>query len=151
AAGRRIRLGSGLRASRFTLGEPRPDLLEHLLIRLAELGSLGRCRLGFTFYVPELVEEDLDRTKVGGSRAIDELGNNRLEFADLAASAVLGHGDGLVEGLFEQRGEMLGSARPASRIAGLALGETGMPRRLAIADLVVPPLFTRHRRPPRRR
>src|SRR5271163_1003797 len=73
-------------------------------------------------------------------------------WADLTASAVLGDGDGLVEGLFEQRGEILGSARPPSRIAGLALGETGMPRRPAIADLVVIALVTRrHRRPPCRR
>src|SRR5437764_8833461 len=98
-----------------------------------------------------LSKRSLIGTKVGGSRAIDELGGNRLAFADLAASAVLGHGDGLVEGLFEQHIEILGSARPASRIAGLTLGETGMPRRLAIADLVVLPLFTRHRRSPCRR
>src|SRR4051812_2872551 len=33
---------------------------------------------------------------------------------DLAAPAVLGDGDGLVERLFQQRGEILGSARPTS-------------------------------------
>jgi hypothetical protein len=51
--------------------ETRLDLFEDFFIGLAEIGGLGRRRLGLTFDVPHDVEKDLDRAKVGGGRAVD--------------------------------------------------------------------------------
>jgi hypothetical protein len=43
--------------------ETRLDLFEDFFIGLAEIGGLGRRRLGLTFDVPHDVEKDLDRAR----------------------------------------------------------------------------------------
>jgi len=60
-----------------------------------------------------------------------------MAFAEPAAPAVFGDGHALIEHLVEQRCEILGAARPPARIAGLALDELGVARRLAIAHLII--------------
>ena len=50
----------------------------------------------------------------------------------------------LVQRLTQQRLQVLGASQPAAGIAGLALCETAVTRRLAVADLVVARLVGRH-------
>src|SRR5215468_3188765 len=118
-----------LHSSDSRIREPRPELLEHPLVRLTELGSFGRYRFGLAFDVAHNVEKDLDGAKIGGGGAVDELCDNRFSFADLATPAILRDGDGLIEFVAQQRVEALRAARPAARIAGPALHETGRARR----------------------
>src|SRR5439155_26456671 len=126
AAGTRTAPGSGVSLLEFPDREARLDLFEDLFIRLAEIGGLGRSRLGLTFDVPHDVEQDLDRAEIGGGRTVDELSDDGLAFADLATPTVLGDDDGLVQRLAQQRRKVLGAGGPASRIAGLALSASGL-------------------------
>jgi hypothetical protein len=70
--------------------------------------------------------------------------------ADFSPPAILGNNDGLVERFVEQGGQVLGAAWPAFRIAGSALPEPGVTRRLAVAHGVITLFVRRHCRPPPR-
>ena len=83
------------------------------------------------------VEQDLDGAQIGSGRSIDELSDDRFALGDLWRRAVLGDHDPLVQRLAEHASTGFSAARSAARIAGLALLETGVARRLAIAHLVV--------------
>src|SRR6201997_5782164 len=99
--------------------EPRPELLEDLLVRRGEEGGLGGGRLALSCDVAKDVEQDLDGAPIGGGRAVDELGDNRFALGDLATAAILGDDDELVKRVTQQLLQVLRAGRPAARIAGL--------------------------------
>src|SRR5438270_7882495 len=134
----------------FPLSRSAFELLDHLLVRLAEGGGLGGCRLGLALDVSHQVEQDLDRAPIRRSRAVDELSDDRLALGDLPTPAVLGHDNRLVQRVTQERLEILCSGRPASRIAGLTFREAGLARRLAVAHLVIALAVRRHWPPPPR-
>jgi hypothetical protein len=109
-------LGLGYRTSRFPFREARLELLDHLLVRFSELGGFARSRLSLTFDIAHNVEEDFDRAKIGGGRAVGELSDNRFTLADLATPAILRDENALIERLIEERREILG---PDGRPRGL--------------------------------
>ena len=100
--------------------------LVHFLVRRVEGRGLGTRRLGLTFNLPYDVEEDFDRAQIGGSRAVDQLGDDRFALGDFATLTILSNNDALVERINQQRLEVFRAARPASGIAGLAFRKVGM-------------------------
>src|SRR5205807_3568265 len=98
---------SVFRTSLFPFREAHLELLDHLLVRLAEDGGLGRGRLGLALDVSHQVEQDLDRAPIRCSRAVDELSDDRLALADLPTPAVLGHDNRLVQRVTQQRADGL--------------------------------------------
>jgi hypothetical protein len=119
----------------FPLSKPRPELLDDLLVSLAEGGGLGRGRLGPPFDITDQVEEDLDRAPIRCGRAVNELLDDRLAHRDLPAAAILSDDDRLVQRFGQQGGQVLRPLWPAAGISGLALLEPGVARRLTVARL----------------
>src|SRR6266404_9659095 len=89
--------------------------------------------------------------KSGFGRPIDQLGYDGLTLGDLASPAIFDDDDWLAQRLVQQGRQVLRSARSPSRVAGPTQLETGVAGWLAIADLIVALVVSRHRLPPPRR
>ena len=81
--------------------EPRPDPLDDLRVGLGECVMVGGAGLGMALDVAEHAQQDLDGSIVRFGRAVDELGDDCFALADLAAPAVLGDDDELVQCLVQ--------------------------------------------------
>jgi len=107
-----------------------------LLVGRAERVFLGRRHpAGLLLDLFHHVDQHLGGAQIGARRLVDHLLDDRLTLGDLAALAVDGDVDLLVQGGDQERRQAL-PAR-AARVAGLTLLERPAPRRLAIADLVI--------------
>src|SRR5208282_2889526 len=117
--------------------EPRFELGEDLLVGWADGGGRGGGRPGPRLEVQHQVEQDLQRARVGGGGFVDELLDHRLALGDLASPAVLGDRHRLVQRVVQQGRQVLRTRRPPARVAGLALLEAGVARRLAVTHFVI--------------
>jgi hypothetical protein len=119
----------------FYSPQPGQQVFDDLRVRRGEGGYLGRrCRAGPLFDVLQYVEQHLGGAQIGAGRFVDQLSDDRVALGDAAALAAGGDHDRLVERGDEQRRQI--SAARAVWIAGLALLEPGVQRRLAAADPV---------------
>jgi hypothetical protein len=79
------------------------------------------------------VEQHLGRPQIGDGGFVDQLMDDRLALGDLAAFSVDRDEDLLVQGIGQQRMQLLLAA--AAGVAGLPLSETGVQRRAAVPTL----------------
>src|SRR6516165_11881685 len=133
----------------FVAAQPGLQLLDDLVVGRAERALRG-LRFAPVFDVELDVEQEFGGAPIALGRLVDELLDDGLAFADCSPPAILGDDDRLVECFAEQGRQVLGAARSAFRIAGLAFVEPGVARRLAVADLVVALVVRCHWRPPPR-
>src|SRR6516162_9617183 len=143
------RVSSSIIGSSLLTVQPGLQLRDDLLIGGAERALRG-LRFAPVFDVELDVEQEFGGAPIALGRLVDELLDDGLAFADCSPPAILGDDDRLVECFAEQGRQVLGAARSAFRIAGLAFVEPGVARRLAVADLVVALVVRCHWRPPPR-
>ncbi len=100
----------------------------------AERDVFGR-RRDLALDILHHVDQHLGRAQIGIGGLVDEMGDHRLALGDPPAPAVVGDDRRLVERGDQQCLEVFRAG--AARIAGLALLEPAVQRRLAVADLVI--------------